>query len=96
MIADPRPTGSTTLSEEQKYKIYKWKPPELNSVDFQLSSKANEIDRKFLGLKWITPDYKINPNTEIELVKDIKFHLKNDDRKIMLLTNYSFFFSNFR
>ena len=64
---------------------------ELNSVDFELSAKANEIDRKFLGLKWITPDYKINSNTEIELVKDIKFHLKNDDRKIMLLTNYSFF-----
>ena len=64
---------------------------ELNYVDFNLSLKGKLIDEKFFGLKWITPYYKENPNTEIELIKDIKFHLNNDKRNMMLLTNYSFF-----
>ena len=31
---------------------------ELNYVNFNLASNATEIDQKFLGLKWITPEYK--------------------------------------
>ena len=38
---------------------------ELNYVNFNLSENANQIDDKFFGLKWITPEYKDNPNEEI-------------------------------
>ena len=64
---------------------------ELNYVDFKLSYKGREIDKKFNGLKWITPKYKNNVKEEIELVKQAKLHLKDDNRTKMLITNYSFF-----
>jgi len=66
---------------------------ELNYVDFNLSSEAKKIDKKFFGLKWITPEYKNNPETEIKLLNEIKLYLKNDNRPKMLMTNYSFFSS---
>ena len=64
---------------------------ELNYVDFKLSYKGSEIDKKFNGLKWITPKYRNNVKEEIELVKQAKLHLKDDNRTKMLITNYSFF-----
>ena len=45
----------------------------------------------FIGLKWITPEFKENPIKEINLINEVKFHLKNDKNKKMLMTNYSFF-----
>ena len=64
---------------------------ELNYVNFDLSSKGKEIDKRFKGLKWITPEYKSNPNEEINLINGVKFYLSNDDRSKMVITNYSFF-----
>ena len=64
---------------------------ELNYVNFQLSKPANQIDKKFTGLMWITPEYKDNPNYEIDYLKEVKSKLLNDDRKKMLISNYSFF-----
>ena len=64
---------------------------ELNYSDFRLSSDGKEIDKKFKGLKWITPEFKNNPNEEIALINDIKNYLKNDTRTKMVMTNYSFF-----
>ena len=64
---------------------------ELNYVDFTLSSEGNKIDRKFFGLKWITPEFKENPNLEITLLNEAKAHLEKDKRSKMLITNYSFF-----
>ncbi len=64
---------------------------ELINADFNLVSKAQEIDKKFKGLKWITPEYKNEPAKEINLINQAKLHLSNDDRKKMLITNYSFF-----
>jgi len=64
---------------------------ELNYVDFDLTSKGNQIDKKFLGLKWITPEFKMNSNFEIVLINEAKSHLKKDKRNKMLMTNYSFF-----
>ena len=64
---------------------------ELNYVDFNLSTDATKIDDKLFGLKWITPEFKENPNYEIFLINEAKVYLKNDKRKKMLMTNYSFF-----
>ena len=64
---------------------------ELNYSDFKLSSNAQEIDKKFKGLKWITPEFRNNSAEEIILINEIKEHLKNDTRTKMLMTNYSFF-----
>ena len=64
---------------------------ELNYVNFELFSNGKEIDKKFSGLKWITPQFKNNPSEEIVLINQVKSHLQNDNRIKMLITNYSFF-----
>jgi hypothetical protein len=66
---------------------------DLNYVDFNLSSEAKKIDKKLSGLKWITPEYKNNPQTEINLLNEIKLYLESDNRTKMVMTNYSFFSS---
>ena len=45
----------------------------------------------YFGLKWITPEFKENPGYEILLINEAKEFLKNDKRKKMVMTNYSFF-----
>ena len=52
---------------------------------------AEKIDKKFKGLKWITPNFSNNPELEIDLINEIKIHLKRDGRNKMVMTNYSFF-----
>ena len=64
---------------------------ELNYVNFDLSLSAKNIDKKFKGLKWITPEYKEQSKEEIATINDIRNYLSNDNRKKMLMTNYSFF-----
>ena len=64
---------------------------ELSYVNFELSSNGKEIDKKFSGLKWITPQFKNKPNEEIILINQVKSYLQNDNRIKMLITNYSFF-----
>jgi len=66
---------------------------ELHYVNFELSSNGREIDKKFTGLKWITPEYKNRSNEEINLINEVKHHLSNDTRTKMVITNYSFFSS---
>ena len=51
---------------------------ELNYVNFELASNGREIDEKFKGLKWITPKFSNNPDKEINLINEIKIHLRND------------------
>ena len=62
---------------------------ELAGANFKLAVNAENIDVKLKGLKWISPQYK-NPKTEILLINQIKKILKNDDRNIMVLSNYPF------
>ena len=64
---------------------------ELNYSDFNLSSSATKIDKKFYGLNWITPEFNKTPVKEINLINEIISHLKDDNRNKMLMTNYSFF-----
>ena len=64
---------------------------ELKNVDFKIAVDAKKIDNKFSGLKWITPQFKKNPEKEIKIINNIANVLKNDKRKKMLITNYPFF-----
>ena len=64
---------------------------EFENTNFELSVKAEILDKKFVGLKWITPEFSKNPEDEIFLLQKIKLHLTNDNRRKMLMTNYSFF-----
>jgi len=64
---------------------------DFSNVNFELSSDATEIDEKFKGLNWITPQYKNNTKKEIEIINQIKNTLVKDKRNKMLITNYSFF-----
>jgi len=64
---------------------------ELNYVNFNLSADAKNIDNRFVGLKWITPEYKNNPEKEINFINEIKLQLIKDKRNKMLISNYSFF-----
>jgi len=66
---------------------------ELTYANFELASNGQEIDKKFIGLKWITPDYKNKPSEEIAALNQIKLHLEGDGRTKMVITNYSFFSS---
>ena len=64
---------------------------ELTNVNFQLSKPASNINKKFMGLNWITPEFSNQPQKEIDIINQIKLHLKQDDRNKMLITNYTFF-----
>ena len=64
---------------------------ELNYVNFELFSQGKEIDKKFKGLKWVTPEFKNNSKEEIILINEAKSYLKNDNRNKMVMTHYSFF-----
>jgi hypothetical protein len=66
---------------------------ELTYTNFELASNGQEIDKKFIGLRWITPDYKNKPAEEIALLNEVKLYLENDSRTKMVITNYSFFSS---
>jgi len=64
---------------------------ELNQVNFDLSRDAYKLDKKLAGLKWITPNYKNNPQKEIDFLSETLKVIKNDKREKMVLTNYLFF-----
>ena len=63
---------------------------ELVNVDFQKALNAELIDEKLKNLKWITPQYSENTMEEINNINEIKNILIKDNRKKMVLSNYSF------
>ena len=63
----------------------------LSDFNLNLSVEAENIDKKFAGLNWISPEFSKTPKEEIDKIKEIKNYLKNDPRKKMLITNYIFF-----
>ena len=65
----------------------------MQTVDFSKSIDAKLIDNKLRGLKWITPQEKLDPKLEVLEILKIKKHLLSEKEKYMLLTNYSFFSS---
>ena len=56
-----------------------------------MKGSKSKIDRKFIGLRWMTPEFKDNPIEEINFINEIKTYLKDDIRNKMVMTNYSFF-----
>jgi len=72
------------FNEERKFH-------ELSGVNFDLASDAKKIDKIFTGLKWISPQFENDPDSEINLLINVKSYLNSDERKKMLMTNYSFF-----
>jgi len=63
---------------------------EMTNINFDLSIDAQKIDNKLSGLNWITPLFPDDPEKEIQLLNEAMDVLKNDKRKKMVLTNYSF------
>tara|TARA_Y100000590_G_scaffold453999_1_gene600038 strand:+ start:2531 stop:4099 length:1569 start_codon:yes stop_codon:yes gene_type:complete len=66
---------------------------ELTDVNLNISVDASKIHKKLSGLKWITPEYKDQPQKEIDYINKIQSHLANDKRNKMVITNYLFFSS---
>ena len=62
---------------------------ELVYVNIDDSIDAKIIDARLKNLKWITPSNK-NPQTEIEIKKNISF-INQSRSNMMVITNYSFF-----
>ena len=63
---------------------------EMVNINFELSINANKIDNKLNGLNWITPEYKENPIKEIDLILDTIRNLKENKKRKMIISNYSF------
>jgi len=63
---------------------------ELSNTKFEKSIKFDKFDKKFKGLKWISPYYK-DPKKEIELLLKILKILKKDEENVMFITEYNFF-----
>ena len=63
---------------------------EMGNINFDLSIDARRIDAKLSGLNWITPLFPNDPEKEVRLLNATIDILKNDKRKKIVLTNYSF------
>ena len=63
---------------------------ELSNTNINLSKNAEHIDNKLRDLKWITPQYNNDVEEEFLLIKDTIEHLKMDNNKMMVLTDYQF------
>tara|TARA_Y100000031_G_C8237045_1_gene393781 strand:+ start:814 stop:2403 length:1590 start_codon:yes stop_codon:yes gene_type:complete len=63
---------------------------ELEKVDLNKSIDGSMLSESLNNLKWITPIFPNNPNKEIKLLKDTIEVIKNEKRKIMLVTHYQF------
>ena len=66
---------------------------ELNTVKFSQAVDSKYLSKKFLGLRWITPNSKNNYeiSLEIKLLKNIEKILRSDKSRKIVLTNYSFY-----
>ena len=66
---------------------------DLEKINLSNFYKAEKISPKLKGLKWITREYSLNSQDEIEKIMKIKKVLQNEDKKIMFLSSYQFFSS---
>ena len=65
---------------------------ELIYTDISKAEDAKIIDKKFAGLKWISP-YKLSPKEEIYNIQNFISIIKKEKDNIMVITEYSFFSS---
>ena len=66
-----------------KKKIY-----ELSGVDLSLALDAKEISSSLKGLKWISPEYPINPKEEIKLINYAKEKISMDETNKIIISDY--------
>ena len=66
---------------------------ELTYVNFDNTTLAKKIDKKLLGLNWITPETQTKADSlnEVNMLVDTKSVLAKDNRKKMLISHYAFF-----
>mgnify|MGYP000380199387 CR=1 FL=1 len=63
---------------------------DMQHVNLKKSQKAEILDSRFLGLKWINPFHN-SPESELKELIRVKNILKNEKSSVMLITNYQFF-----
>ncbi len=82
----------TTLKYHYRFNVER-KFHELNNVQFSQAIKGEELDKKFIGLKWITPNFINNKNIDSEIIFLKRFQeiLLLDESNKIVLTNFSFF-----
>ena len=61
---------------------------ELNNVNLNLAINAITLDKSLKGLKWITPNYPKDPNSELKKLIDIKEIIMNDKSNLIIVTDY--------
>ena len=64
---------------------------DLHNVNLNNAIPAEILDESLEGLKWITNDFENDPKKEIEILKEIKDYIVNDNENKILITHYSFF-----
>ena len=82
-----------TFSVVKYHQVYneKRKFMDLQNTNLEYAVDASNLHIKFKGLKWITPFYSKNVNQEIDFIKQALNNILNDEREIMVLTEYQFF-----
>ena len=63
---------------------------DLREVNLSKAIDASSLDKKLDGLKWITPKYPENPESEISKLKEVIEIIKNDDSEKAIFTDYQF------
>ena len=83
---------ATTLKYHYRFNVER-KFHELNNVKFTEAIDAEKLNKKFSGLKWITPNFINNKNviSEIIFLKRFQEILLLDKSNKIVLTNFSFF-----
>ena len=64
---------------------------DLENVNLEKAIFASQLSPKLENLKWITPfSYSENPQEELDFLKTVINHLKEDTRKKTVITHYQF------
>ena len=69
------------FNEEKKFM-------EFIKTDFKRSINAKILDERLNGLKWITPKYSKNPMYELNLLKQTKKIIRQDQENKIIITDY--------
>jgi len=66
---------------------------DLMNADINLAVDAGQLDPRLSGLKWITPHYLQNPQSEINFLINARNILSKTQKRKMIITDYQFFSS---
>tara|TARA_B100001123_G_C15320132_1_gene1027598 strand:+ start:98 stop:1657 length:1560 start_codon:yes stop_codon:yes gene_type:complete len=79
----------STIHYANKY-IFTRDFADLRKVNKKNAIKADVLDKKLSGLKWITPLYPNNPKEEISQLQEVILIIKDDKRNKSIITDYQF------